>query len=433
MRADGTGSHTYQWDAENRLASVDGVAGQACQTTWTACYTYNALGQRVEKKVGSAYTEILYDGYGYVTAFHDRTTWSQLFIPSVGGRQIMKYQDTVTYFLHTNLLGSTGMITNHAGTPTQDVLYYPWGQRWAYQGSLRDERFASLGQRDAENMLDPTLFRMYTSNQGRWLSPDPMPGSVLNPQSLNRYAYVLNNPTNLIDLLGLQEPCTVANGCRDPHVVSHEPGLALSFGNCTLDYVPINCGALLQAIGAGITNVQPIGISGNTITATTVECTWSESTGRVCTSGVATFTLPDLGTALDNAYGKALGALGQFFRGRPKGQSFGACVGANASLTLTGSTDSPIATTVAAVVPVVVSTALLTQRTTVFGRQVSLYQYLAAITAVSARAFSGGLISVSGAISVGKTTARGILIAGAAGAGLIIGSVANCASEGVSP
>src|SRR2546427_812861 len=207
MRADGTGSHTYQWDAENRVASVDGGAGQACQNTWTAYYTYKALGQRVEKKVGSAYTEILYDGYGYVTAFHDRTTWSQLFIPSVGGRQIMKYQDTVTYFLHTNLLGSTGMITNHAGTPTQDVLYYPWGQRWAYQGSLRDERFASLGQRDSEATLDPTLFRMYTSNQGRWLSPDPIGGGGTKPPSPNRYAYVLNNPCSLIDPLGLEEGC----------------------------------------------------------------------------------------------------------------------------------------------------------------------------------------------------------------------------------
>src|SRR5207245_4975790 len=42
-----------------------------------------------------------------------------------------------------------------------------------------------------------------TSNQGRWLSPDPIGGDISNPQSLNRYAYVLNNPTNLIDLLGL--------------------------------------------------------------------------------------------------------------------------------------------------------------------------------------------------------------------------------------
>src|SRR3989475_13331992 len=284
------------------------------------------------------------------------------------------------------------------------------------------------------------MFREYHPTQGRWISPDPLGGSVFNPQSLNRYAYALNNPTTLIDPLGLQANCRETGDCAEPgdraaHRIElmEARALASASAGCTLDGLPINCGVLGRVIGAGITNVNPILVSGNTITATTVECTWSESTGRVCTSGVATFTLPDLGTALDNAYGKALGALGQFFRGRPPGQSFGACVGENASLTLTGSTDSPIATTVAAVVPGVVSTALLTQRTTVFGRQVSLYQYLAAITAVSARAFSGGLISVSGAISVGKTTARGILIAGAAGAGLIIGSVANCASEGVSP
>ncbi len=47
----GDGTHTYQWDGENRLVSVDGVAGQSCQATWTACYYYNALGQRVEKQV----------------------------------------------------------------------------------------------------------------------------------------------------------------------------------------------------------------------------------------------------------------------------------------------------------------------------------------------------------------------------------------------
>jgi len=82
----------------------------------------------------------------------------------------------------------------------------PWGERWAYgayQGNIYDERFASLGRRDAESTLDPTLFRMYESRLYRWLSPDPLAGSILNPQSLNRYAYVLNNPVNFIDPLGL--------------------------------------------------------------------------------------------------------------------------------------------------------------------------------------------------------------------------------------
>src|SRR5579884_1565491 len=38
---------------------------------------------------------------------------------------------------------------------------------------------------------------------GRWLAPDPVAGDISNPQSLNRYAYVLNNPTILTDPLGL--------------------------------------------------------------------------------------------------------------------------------------------------------------------------------------------------------------------------------------
>ena len=238
MRADGTGSHTYQWDAENRLASVDGVAGQACQTTWTACYTYNALGQRVEKKVGSAYTEILYDGYGDVTAFHDRTTWSQLFIPSVGGRQIMKYQTSLTLFLHGNTLGSTQTITDQAGVVVQDALYYPWGQRWTYVGTLWDERFASLGQRDSEATLDPTLFRTYSSGQGRWLSPDPIGGDISNPQSLNRYAYVLNNPTNLIDPLGLN--CKVTDTCGMNQGAGYNDARPFYAGGCP-SFFPATC------------------------------------------------------------------------------------------------------------------------------------------------------------------------------------------------
>ncbi|HEV2499937.1 MAG TPA: RHS repeat-associated core domain-containing protein [Terriglobia bacterium] len=42
------------------------------------------------------------------------------------------------------------------------------------------------------------------STEGRWLTPDPLGGDITNPQSLNRYAYALNNPTTLTDPLGLQ-------------------------------------------------------------------------------------------------------------------------------------------------------------------------------------------------------------------------------------
>lgn len=68
-----------------------------------------------------------------------------------------------------------------------------------------DNRYKFTGfERDSESGLDDTLFRKYAQNLARWLSPDPMAGNILNPQSLNRYSYVLNNPCNLIDPLGLE-------------------------------------------------------------------------------------------------------------------------------------------------------------------------------------------------------------------------------------
>jgi RHS repeat-associated protein len=49
-------------------------------------------------------------------------------------------------------------------------------------------------------------FRRYNPTQGRWISPDPAGLSAVNPtnpQSWNRYAYVVNNPLIFIDPLGL--------------------------------------------------------------------------------------------------------------------------------------------------------------------------------------------------------------------------------------
>lgn len=64
-------------------------------------------------------------------------------------------------------------------------------------------------ERDSESGLDYAIFRYDSSRLGRFMTPDPLAGSILNPQSLNRYAYVRNNPPNLVDPLGLNlwAPC----------------------------------------------------------------------------------------------------------------------------------------------------------------------------------------------------------------------------------
>jgi RHS repeat-associated protein len=61
-------------------------------------------------------------------------------------------------------------------------------------------------ERDSETSLDHTQFRQYTSSLARWITPDPAglaAADPSNPQSWNRYAYVLNNPLRAIDPTGL--------------------------------------------------------------------------------------------------------------------------------------------------------------------------------------------------------------------------------------
>jgi RHS repeat-associated protein len=58
-------------------------------------------------------------------------------------------------------------------------------------------------ERDTESGLDNFEARYLGSSLGRFMSPDPMGGHLENPQSLNRYAYVLNNPLSLTDPTGL--------------------------------------------------------------------------------------------------------------------------------------------------------------------------------------------------------------------------------------
>jgi RHS repeat-associated protein len=89
-----------------------------------------------------------------------------------------------------------------------DADYTPFGQELAYVNNCpQNYKFTGM-ERDTETGNDHTWFRGYEWNLGRWMSPDPLGGSIGNPQSLNRYTYVLNDPCSLADPLGLKPSCS---------------------------------------------------------------------------------------------------------------------------------------------------------------------------------------------------------------------------------
>ena len=183
--------YTYQWDAEGRVWSV--VNGAT--TTWS--FTYDANGDRVTWVSGGVTYDHLFDPAGNWLGVAGSYS-----IAMLGIRPLTIYTSGETWFHHLNNIGLRTMMTAHWGNVTQDMVFYPFGGLWQNSGSGGLE-FADLPYRDTTTNIDLTMFRVSSPNLGRWHSPDPMGGDITNPQSLNRYAYVANNPATSIDPLGL--------------------------------------------------------------------------------------------------------------------------------------------------------------------------------------------------------------------------------------
>ncbi len=198
--------HYYQWDAEGRVASVDGGS------TWS--FTYNALGDRVQWAYTGGADQHLFDPAGNWLGVAGSYS-----LVRFGSHHMLAYLSTDTVFNHVNQLDATTMGTNHSGTTVEDVLFYPWGDQW--QSSASGYSWA-MPYRDLKTTTDITTARFSSPNFGRWLSPDPLGGHLEDPQTLNKYAYVRNNPTSLTDPTGLDFYITCSGSdsatCQGGHV-----------------------------------------------------------------------------------------------------------------------------------------------------------------------------------------------------------------------
>lgn len=197
MTADGT--LTYDWDGESRLASAAGVT-----------YTYDGDGTRVKKSNGALYWSSI---EGNLLEQTNSTGGSPADYIYFNGRRVARREVLSAYYLAHDLLGSLRAISTGSGTILRTLDYYPWGGAFLNSGTTDDpHRFAQL-YFDSESGLYHTMNRKYSDSLGRWLSPDADPGSISNPQSLNLYTYVIDNPTNLTDPRGLAPSGPTCSGC----------------------------------------------------------------------------------------------------------------------------------------------------------------------------------------------------------------------------
>jgi RHS repeat-associated protein len=128
---------------------------------------------------------------------------------TVALRTIIDSNSTLVYFL-TDPLGSVVAVTDANGALVSEQRYLPFGEVRTDVGTISQTDFGYTGQRNLDGqgatfdlgLMDykARFYDPYITHE--FIQPDSIIPDQNNPQSLDRYTYVLNNPIRYNDPSG---------------------------------------------------------------------------------------------------------------------------------------------------------------------------------------------------------------------------------------
>src|SRR5579884_3801064 len=130
---------------------------------------------------------------------------------------ILPHGSTAQFYVE-DFLGSTRVLTTSTGTVCYDADITPFGGERTITNTCTQNNYKFEGkERDTETGNDDFGARYYSNRYGRWLSADwsavpaPVPyANLANPQTLNLYAMVADDPETFADLDGHCPWCVAA-------------------------------------------------------------------------------------------------------------------------------------------------------------------------------------------------------------------------------
>lgn len=188
LTSDGTTS--YVWNARKQLTK-----SQSAQRSTE--YAYDGLGRRTGKTTGFDQTQFLYDG----TTIAAEITGTTLATTLTGGTD-ETYGRSIsgtTRSLLTDALGSAIAVSSPGGQVTAAYDYQPFGAT-TVTGDDAGNKTRFTGREDEGDGLYFYRARYYSATDQRFLSQDPL---GFGAGATNLYTYVGNQPTNLVDPLGM--------------------------------------------------------------------------------------------------------------------------------------------------------------------------------------------------------------------------------------
>jgi RHS repeat-associated protein len=209
------GTRAYTYDANgNMIATTDSAKGGTKRNiTWNAdnlpaqvsingkfvlTAQYDAAGERV---VAQRSDTVRYVGQW----LEDSTTAGVTKYYFAGDTLVARRDAKGVVWFHGDLIESTRLLTNASGQVVQRYDYKPFGETLPSSGTVTtDIRYTGHRSEDAVGLIYMRA-RYYDPMLARFTAPDTIIPHLYDPQSLNRYTYVLNNPIKFNDPTGHKE------------------------------------------------------------------------------------------------------------------------------------------------------------------------------------------------------------------------------------
>jgi RHS repeat-associated protein len=193
-------SRQLSWNAQQRLANL-------YDSDRSESYLYDGDGRRIRQTINGVATSFIVDTQSalsrVLTDYSNSTVRNYVY----GLELLYTIENGVPHYQHADGIGSVMLITDGNGNQESGVQYEPFGSLMGWNWSYWPTRLFGGEETDMQTpqMNESVVYlraRYYDPVIGLFISRDQAHEPLITTQSINAYAYCVNNPVSVTDSSG---------------------------------------------------------------------------------------------------------------------------------------------------------------------------------------------------------------------------------------